>query len=210
MSHCTSFAFSYKDEALAVKSFRRMGLSPSTEVIAEYGNDFAKSFLSKIGYAGRRQMRAIVAASQGYGYFLCKEGPEYKLRLEKSGTITEADQANMTRMELEFRLTYIRIALENIAEKLENGGTPTRFVQENDTVILQFGPNFDRSIRVAALPGDLVHEEVVGVIGPACADLTSELEELLSLETAELVTEWKPEYRQEIEDQVVQVLKLHR
>lgn len=210
MSHCTSFTFSYKDEGLAVKAFHRLGLEPSTEVIVEYGSDFAKLFLSRIGYAGERQMRAIVAASHGYQYFLCKSGEEYNLRMEKDGALTEADHVRMAQMELEFRLTYIQIALERLAEKLENSGTPTRIICDNNSVTLQFAPSFDRSIKVTASSNGLVEEEVAGVVGPSCADLTANLEELLSLETAELTTTWKPEYRQEIEDQVVQVLRLQQ
>lgn len=210
MSHCTSFSFSYKDEALAVKTFRRLGLPASTSVIAVYENDLAKSVLSKIGYAGKRQMRAIVAASKGYNYFFCKEENEYKLLIEKDGNLTELDKMTMVRMETQFRLTYIQIALEQTAKKFENSGISAQLIREGNELVLQFGPSFERSIRVTMLPNGEVKEEVIGVVGSACADLTSELEGLLSLETTELITEWKPEYRQEIEDQVIQVLRLQR
>lgn len=208
MSHCTKFAFSYADEELIVKCFQRLGLKPSTEVIARFGSHFSKSILSKIGYAGERQMRAIVAASQGYNYFVCKENSEYTLHIEKGGVISTVDQVNMSKMETEFRLTYVQISLERLAERIQDGGVPTRFVRENNTVTLQFGPSYDRAIRVTASSDGSIEEEVSGVNGPSCASLTSELEALLSLDTAELATRWKPEYTQEIDDQVVQVLRL--
>lgn len=210
MSHCTSFSFSYTDEELAVQAFHRLGLTPTTDVISEYGSDFSKSFLSLLGYAGQRQMRAIVAATESYQYFLCREGKAYRLYLEKEDEPTQSDLADMEDMEMAFRLTYIQIALERLAKTFEDRGTPTRLVQEEDAVILQFGPSFDRSIRITTTSDGFIEEEVAGVVGSSCADITAELENLLSLETAELATQWKPEYHQQIEDEVVQVLRLQQ
>ena len=210
MSHCTSFLFSYQDEELAVKCFRRLGLEPSTQVIVDFGSHFAKSFLSELGYLGERQRRAIVAASQCYQYFLCKEGSEYRLHIEKAEPITTTDQAVMKRMEFEFRFTYVTLALERLAERLEDSGTPWCLVREQNSLVLRFGPAFARSVKVTLQPNsEALEEEVSGVIGPSCTDLTSELEQLLSSETTELTTTWKPEYQQVIEDEIVQVLRLN-
>lgn len=211
MSHCTRFAFSYQDEALAVQCFRRLGLEPSIDVICSYDSDFAKSFLSRLGYAGSSQQRAIIAAAHDYQYFqyfLCKEGDEYKLHMEKAGALSRSDIDTMRDMEAEFRLTYVQLALEQLAERLEAQGMPTRFVREQASLTLQFGPAFDRAVKMTLAGGEHIDEEVSGVSGPSCADLTAELENLLSLESSELTTSWKSEYRQEIDDEVVQVLRL--
>ena len=208
MSHCTRFAFSYQDEALAVQCFRRLGLEPSTDVICSYDSEFAKSVLSRLGYAGSSQRRAIIAAAHGYQYFLCREGDEYKLHMEKSGTLSSTDIDTMRNMESEFRLTYVQLALEQLAERLEAQGMPTRFVREQASLTLQFGPAFDRAVKMTLADGEHLDEEVSGVAGPSCADLTAELENLLSLESSDLTTSWKAEYRQEIDDEVVQVLRL--
>lgn len=208
MSHCTRFAFSYQDEALAVQCFRRLGLEPSTDVVCNYDSEFAKSFLSRLGYAGSSQRRALIAAAHGYQYFLCKEGDEYKLYMEKPGALSGADIDAMRDMEAEFRLTYVQLALEQLAERLEAQGMPTRFVREQASLTLQFGPAFDRAVKMTLAGGEHIDEEVSGVSGPSCADLTAELENLLSLESSELTTSWKTEYRQEIDDEVVQVLRL--
>ena len=207
MSHCTSFAFAYRDEQMAVRAFRRLGLQPSTEVIAEVSNALTK-MLAPLGHVGKRQMRAIIAASRGYKYFLCNEGNEYKLFMEKHGIISAADREAMAQMEAEFRLTYIGIALEDLGSELSKSGTLTRFSRETDSILLQFGPTLDRSIRLTMAADGTLQEDVSGVLGSSCENLTAQLESLLSSESAELTTQWKPEYSQTIDDEVVQVLRL--
>lgn len=208
MSHCTSFKFSYTDEALAVKAFKRLGLEPTTDVVCEYSSTFSKAILGTLGFAGTKQYRAIVAKAGEYQYFLVREGDEYRLLLERHGVLTERDQARMAKLEAEFREAYIRLAVERVADRLDNQGIRHEFEDASGGVLLRFGPMLAQSLQITFGYDGNIQEEISGFSGPGCVDFTAEIEGLLSVETAELATTWKPEYQQKVDSETLQVLRL--
>jgi hypothetical protein len=170
----------------------------------------SKTLLSRLGIAGSGYWRAITAVDGHFTYFLVRRDEAYQLLIDKSTPVTERDRPVITGMERVFRQTYSRLALERVAEALEASGTSWRIVEETESIVLEFGPSYTRSVRLTFGPGGVTEEEVSGVAGRACTDLTSMIEEVLTRESVELATVWKPEYSQTVEDEVMQVLRLHQ
>ncbi|MFS2125123.1 DUF2997 domain-containing protein [Pseudomonas sp. Pseusp97] len=206
MSHCTRFEFSYVNEEVIAKAFGKMGISPATDIVAEFPSEFSKKVLSKIGYMGSRQFRAVCGKTvDGFNLFVCQvdEGT-YKLLIEHDDISVE-DESIKTDLALSFQRAYISVAIDETIKRIEASGVPVRTTEALHGFEVEFGPNYEYSIHVT-LAGDDIMEEVRGVKGDICTKLTEELEALLSSPTAELLTEWKPEYTVVHEEQVLQIL----
>jgi hypothetical protein len=74
-------------------------------------------------------------------------------------------------------------------------------------MIVNFGPNLEYTLSVLS-DNDQIVEDVKGVKGDFCTKLTEDIEEVLSLPTSELKTEWKQEVEMQVDDEVLQVLSL--
>ncbi|QIH06491.1 MULTISPECIES: DUF2997 domain-containing protein [unclassified Pseudomonas] len=205
MSHCTKFEFTYTDEETIVKAFTKLGLTPTTELIGEY-NILSKLTIRLLGYMGSSQFRAISAPTDGgYNYFACKmENNVYKLIIEHA-SLFKKDESTTKNLASRFQRAYISAAIENTMQRIEASGIPTRLKESEDNFDIEFGSNYEYRIRVT-LSGNEIKEEVFGVKGDICTKLTEELESLLASPTAELLTEWKPEYTVVHEEQTLQIL----
>lgn len=206
MSHCTKFEFSYVNEEAIAKAFGKMGLSPTTGLVSVFASDFSKKVLSKIGYMDKQQFRAICGrAVDEFNLFVCQiEEGSYKLLIERE-TISADDEAIMADLALNFQKAYISVAIDETIKRIEASGVPARVKEALQGFEIEFGPNYEYSIHVT-FTGDEIMEEVRGVKGDICTKLTEEIESLLSSPTAELVTEWKPEYTVVHEEQILQIL----
>jgi hypothetical protein len=206
MSHCTTFEFSYVDEEAIAKAFGKMGLSPTTGLVSVFASDFSKKVLSKIGYMGKQQFRAICGqTADKFNLFVCQiEKGSYQLLIER-GAVAAGDEAIMVDLALSFQKAYISVAIDETIKRIEASGVPARVKETLQGLEIEFGPNHEYSIYVT-FTGDEITEEVRGVKGDICTKLTEELESLLSSPTAELVTEWKPEYTVVHEEQTLQIL----
>lgn len=208
MSHCTKFDFNYTDERIIVKAFNKLQISCATTMVHWYDSDLAKKMLSKLGYMGHEQSRAICGCKDEYQFFVCKKKDNlYELYMEKSTTITQEDEVKMDSLAETFRRAYIECAVDKVVRKLENSGMPTEVSKDNDKFVVNFGPMLEYSLSVVFDNGQLI-EDVHGVKGDFCTKLTEDLEEILSSPTAELNTAWKEEYEMPLEDQNIQVLSL--
>ncbi|MGY2440301.1 DUF2997 domain-containing protein [Pseudomonas sp. SDO52101_S400] len=207
MSHCTKFEFSYVDEEAIAKAFGKMGLSPTTGLVSVFASDFSKKVLSKIGYMGQQQFRAICGkTADEFNLFVCQiEEGSYKLLIER-GTVSANDEAMMADLALRFQKAYVSVAIDETVKRIDASGFPSRVKETGQGFEVEFGPSYEYSIHVT-FTGDQVTEEVHGVKGDICTKLTEELEALLSRPTAELVTEWKPAYTVVHEEQTLQILR---
>ncbi len=206
MSHCTTFEFSYVDEETIAKAFGKMGIIPTTGLVSIFSSDFSKRVLSKIGYMGTQQFRAICGqTADDFNLFVCQvEAGSYKLLIER-GTASAGDEALMAELALSFQKAYISVVIDGTIKRIEASGVPARVRESPQGFEVEFGPHYEYSIHVT-FTGDEITEEVRGVKGDICTRLTEELETLLSRPTAELVTEWKPEYTVVHEEQTLQIL----
>lgn len=206
MSHCTKFEFSYVNEEAIAKAFGKMGLSPTTGLVSMFSSDFSKKVLSRIGYMGTQQFRAICGqTADGFNLFVCQiEDGSYKLLIERENVSVD-DESIMAELALSFQKAYISVAIDETITRIGASGVPARVKEYFHGFEVEFGSNYEYSIHVT-FTGDQVTEEVRGVKGDICTKLTEELESLLSRPTAELVTEWKPEYTVVHEEQTLQIL----
>lgn len=206
MSHCTKFDFTYTDEEAITKAFVKLGLTPTTDIVSEFNSDFSKEVIGPLGYMGDRQFRAICASTEDdFNYFACKiENNFYKLFIEQSAPLP-GDEEIMADLAARFQRAYISVAIDNTISRINASGVPTRLKEAADHFEIEFGSNYEYSIRIT-FSGNSVTEEVFGVKGDICTKLTEELESLLASPTAELLTEWKPEYTVVHEEQTLQIL----
>ncbi|MFD2645216.1 DUF2997 domain-containing protein [Pseudomonas japonica] len=206
MSHCTKFEFSYVNEEAIAKAFGKMGLSPTTGLVATFASDFSKKVLSRIGYMGTQQFRAICGqTADGFNLFVCQvEEGVYTLLIERE-TVSDGDEAIMADLALSFQKAYVSVAIDETVKRIEASGVPANVKETRQGFEIEFGPHHEYSIHVT-FTGDEIMEEVRGVKGDICTRLTEELESLLSRPTSELLTEWKPEYTVVHEEQTLQIL----
>ena len=206
MSHCTTFAFSYADEATVVAAFRRMGLAPKIAAAGQF-SAFSKKFLARLGYAGSRQWRAVFAQSGDYQIILLREEGGYRLVVEKHN-LGDSDAPKIRELEQKFRSAYVRSSLCSVVQGLVDGGVRYEVEEVHGQIQLRFGAELERSLVIRFSDDGAIEEDVSGVMGGACEVLTAEVERLLSVETAVLNTTWKPERQVNMEDEVLQVLRL--
>ncbi|WP_344707419.1 DUF2997 domain-containing protein [Sphingomonas swuensis] len=168
----------------------------------------AKAVLGHIGIAGKGVSRAICARHSPFQLFLVRSGSDFQLVIESDDRSALADHERVEALEAAFRFAYLAVAAERtLCASLDDGGVPWTMEEQPDGMVIRFGPDLARRVILRSV-GDHVEEEVAGVLGGRCAELTAELEDLLASATAELLTEWKPSYHETIDDEVVQVLRL--
>lgn len=206
MSHCTTFEFSYVDEEAIAKAFGKLGLRPTTGLVSLFSSDFSKKVLSQIGSLGQQQFRAIYAqTTDDFNLFVCRiEEGSYTLVVERD-TLSAGDEAIMADLALTFQKAYIGVAVDETVKRIDASGVPARVKETAQGFEIEFGPHYEYGIHVT-LAGDAITQEVHGVKGDICTKLTEVLESLLASPTAELMTEWKPEYTVVHEEQTLQIL----
>ena len=205
MSHCTKFDFSYTSEDAIVKAFRKLNIKCSTELVCEYASDLGKMLLSKLGYAGHKQYRAIVGQIGNGHLYLCKvEENNYKLFVEHPNSYNESEDKIWADR---FKNAYIEVAVDKVLRKLDLNATRYEVNKQPNGIIVNFGPNLEYTLSVLS-ENDQVVEDVKGVKGDFCTKLTEDIEDVLSQPTSELKTEWKQEVEMQVDDETLQVLSL--
>lgn len=207
MSHCSTFEFAYAHEDLAVEAFRAMGLHPSTDIVSFYGTDFGKHVLGGLGFVGQGAARAIVAKAGQFQLFFVKEDALYRLLVEHP-SMESREKTQAGELAHAFQLAYVRRALERTASAFQAAGIRREFGSAPDGWVLRFGSDLERSVTVRILADGQLFEEVAGVSGSSCQDITDPLEDLLCAPDVAVNTTWKPSYFEQVDDQVMQVLRL--
>ena len=205
MSHCTKFDFSYTSEDAIVKAFRKMNIKCSTEMVCDFSSDFEKQILGRLGYAGHKQYRAIIGEIEGGHIFVCRvEQDKYELFVEHhQGYNPDEDKI----ISDQFRNAYIDVAIDKVLRKLDLNATRYEVNKQPNGIIVNFGSNLEYTLSVLS-ENDQIVEDVKGVKGDFCTKLTEDIEDVLSLPTSELKTEWKQEVEMQVEDETLQVLSL--
>ena len=205
MSHCTKFDFSYTSEDAIVKTFRKMNIKCSTEMVSEYSSDFGKQILGQLGYLGHKQYRAIVGKIEGGHIFVCRvEQDKYELFVEHHQDYNPNEDKIIAD---KFRNAYIEVAVDKVLRKLDLNATRYEVNKQPNGMIVNFGPNLEYTLSVLSENNQIV-EDVKGVKGDFCTKLTEDTEDVLSQPTSELKTEWKQEVEMQVDDEVLQVLSL--
>ena len=188
-----------------MKAFQKMNIKCSTEMVCDFSSDFAKQILGKYGYLGRKQYRAIIGEIQDGHIFVCRvEQDKYELFVEHhQGYNPDEDKI----IEDQFRNAYIEVAVDKVLRKLDLNATRYEMNKQPNGMIVNFGPNLEYTLSVLSENNQIV-EDVKGVKGDFCTKLTEDIEEVLSLPTSELKTEWKQEVEMQVEDETLQVLSL--
>ena len=206
MSHCTKFDFSYTSEDAIVKAFRKMNIKCSTEMVSEFSSDFGNQVLGKLGYLGRKQYRAIIGEIEGGHIFVCRvEQDKYELFVEHHQVYNPDEDKIIAD---KFRNAYIEVAVDKVLRKLDLNATRYELNRQPNGVIVNFGPNLEYTLSVLS-ENDQIVEDVKGVKGDFCTQLTEDIEDVLSQPTSELKTEWKQDVEMQVDDEVLQVLSLN-
>lgn len=204
MSHCTKFDFAYTSEDAIVKTFRKMNINCSTDAVYEYYSAFGK-ILGRLGYAGHKQYRAICGEIEGGHIFVCRvEQGKYELFVEHHGLTNSQEDMMIAN---QFRDAYIEVAVDKVLKRLDLNAIKYEVHKHQNGLIVTFGPHLEYTLSVL-IENDQIVEDVKGVKGDFCTQLTEDIEDVLSQPTTELKTEWKPEVEMQIEDEVLQVLSL--
>ncbi len=207
MSDCTIVDFSYTNKRVVVKAFHKLNMKCSTGMICEFTTDFSKKVLGTLEFAGNKQYRAITGVAGKYQLFVCRIAEEqYELFIERSD-IGVNDEIEMEQLAQQFKMAYIEVAVDGIIKKLDNSNMPSQVVKKDNGFIINFGPTMQYSISIIQDDNQIV-ENVEGIKGDFCTRLTEDIEDILSLPTTELQTEFKTEYNMMVDDQNIQVLNL--
>jgi len=207
MSHCTKFDFTYSDEKAIVKAFGKLGVRCSTEMVGEFNSHTSKLILSKLGYLGNKQYRAIVGSMNGYNLFLCKIAEkQYELFIERP-QVFDNESPEVMNLSRQFKKAYVEVAIDDVVRKLDKANMPSEVISEENKFVINFGTMLEYSVSII-YNEKTITEEVTGIKGEFCTILTEDIENMLSHPESELATQWKQEYNMIVEDQNIQVLSL--
>ena len=189
-----------------MKAFRKMNIKCSTEMVGNFATGIGKLLLSRIGYMGIKQYRAIIGEIEGGHIFVCriKQG-KYELFVEHHKNYNPDEDKIIAD---QFRNAYIEVAVDKVLRKLDLNATRYEVNKQPNGTIVNFGPNLEYTLSVLS-ENDQIVEDVKGVKGDFCTKLTEDIEDVLSQPTSELKTEWKQEVEMQVEDEVLQVLSLN-
>lgn len=174
-------------------------------MVCEFSSNIEKLILGRLGYAGRKQYRAIVGNIDGGHIFVCKiDQDKYELFVEHyHGYNPDEDKIIAN----QFRNAYIEVAVDKVLRKLDLNATRYEVNKQPNGMIVIFGPNLEYTLSVLS-ENDQIVEDVKGVKGDLCTKLTEDIEDILSQPSSELKTEWKQEVEMLVDDEVLQVLSL--
>ncbi len=204
MSHCSKFDIKFKDKHVLFKAMRNLNMKPENEVWASY-----KSTLGKlINFNGTIIGKLLTGEVNNINIFFTEENGYYSMNAESHKlTIKQLNEQskNITKA---LQQEYVKCSLEKLQNSImRSGETASIFCETNNTTdiyTLTIGSTGRRFIVSVDNKG-AISEEVHGVIGKSCVDLTSVFESCV----ADVINrEWTVEYSETVEDQVVQVLNL--
>ncbi len=198
MSHCTNFKFQYTDRKLITQAFSNLGLTYKDSVVYSFASAYTKS----LGIASEKRP-AIIAESNGFNYFMEDFGNHYELSIEKH-TMSSSESRIVKRMGEEFQKQYVKCAVQQIMQQLEQNGYNSLLEENSDSFEIKFGLMYEKSLLVKLQNGRVI-ESVSGVKGEACQSLTEALENMLSSADVELNTEWTEEYFKDSQDEALKI-----
>lgn len=198
MSHCTNFKFQYTDRKLITQAFSNLGLTYKDSVVYSFASAYTKS----LGIASEKRP-AIISENQGFNYYMEDFGNHYELSIEKH-TMSSSESRIAKRMGEEFQKQYVKCAVQQIMQQLEQNGYNSLLEENSDGFEIKFGLMYEKSLLVKLQNGRVI-ESVSGVKGQSCQSLTEALENMLSSADVELNTEWTEEYFKDSQDEALKI-----
>ncbi len=202
MSHCSSFDLRFKDKQVLFKSMRNLGMNPENRLWAEY-----KSIIGKaLNIGGSIQGRLLTGYYQNINIFFTEENGVLSPNVESH--IMSAQQVNSAGQQIIglIQKEYVKCAMEKMQKNIVASGLSATLSTETEngvtthTLYVGNGKRF-----IVSVQGELIREDVDGVVGKSCVDFSSIFETMVS---ESIQREWKAEYNEVVEDQELQVLRL--
>lgn len=207
MSHCTTFHIRFADKELLTRSMENLGWQPEHMLWTEYENEQQK----KRGIGGTSLGERLTGKTD-VAHVCFKESAD--------GLVPQVESTVLSGGELErygaelIRLLneeYVKGAVTQMAEDIVGAGGSASVREERTdagvtfTVVLD---EPDQSVTVAVDAEGRITEEVQGIRGSSCTDLTSELESALAGRKQRLNRSWSHEYDLAVEDRTIRVMRL--
>ena len=194
MSHCTRFSFQYVDKSIICKVFENLKMKYRNAIVKTHGEFKWCADEHPDFYSYEEGKDALVAKSGGFNYFMEDLGGYYKLSIEKHD-MNGNDRQYAQMLEDAFRKEYIKISAQEVVYKMLSQGHNAMLSETSKELTIMFGDTYEKSITIKYDndSGNII-EDVKGVKGKSCVNLTEELENMLSSADVELQTEWTHEY----------------
>lgn len=207
MSHCTTFHIRFADKELLTRSMENLGWQPGNVQWTEYEDDEQKA-----QGTGGTVLGELLTGKTDVAHILFQKSadglvPEVESNV-LSGRELEQYGAEMIR---QLNEEYVKGAVTQMAADIvDAGGSASVREARSDTgvtftVVLD---EPDQSVTVSVDAEGRITEEVQGIRGSTCTDLTSELESALAGRKQRLNRSWSHEYDLAVEDRTIQVMKL--
>lgn len=204
MSHCSKFNISFKDKHILFKAMRNLNMNPENQIWAAYQSKLGK----KIGFHGTPLGKLLTGKIGDINLIFMEENESYVLNVESHKLSVDRLQQESKSIIQALQKEYVMCSLEKLKNSIIQAGESaslTKSATESaDIYTLEVG-TYGRKMIVLVNNNGEISEEVHGVTGKSCTDLTSIFE---SCVTESIQREWTPEYSETVEDQEIQVLHL--
>jgi hypothetical protein len=206
MSHCSKFDLKFKDKRVLFSAMRNLDMKPENQVWESY-----KSFIGKmLAINGEIIGRLLTGYSDGINIFFTeKEGvytPNVESHVLQPEVLKERGRAIIEKL----RKEYVKCSIEKLRQGIIASGQSVTLISETSadltTFTLEIGGS-GKKLVVSLDDSGGVTEQVTGVAGRSCVDLTAVFETMAAENTAR---NWTFEYDELVEDQLIQVLTLRR
>ncbi len=210
MSHCSTFDICFKDKRILYKALRNLKMEPENQIWSEYSSQFSKMLLGKtLGMGGRIIGRLLTAKYGKINVFFMEEEKGLVPYFESHQLSEEELNNKSASISLMIQKQYLKCAVEKMAEEIVSLGGSARVTEASDKDVYSVTLSMDEGSKKLIMNLDrygIIKENVIGVAGKSCLDLTEKIESSLGIN---LKREWTYEYDTLVEDRVVQVLKLN-
>jgi hypothetical protein len=205
MSHCSKFDMKFMDKRVLFSAMKNLDMKPENQIWAEYKSSLGKA----LDFNGTVVGRLLTGCGGDLRIFFTEENGAYVPHVESHKFSAGELEARAAGMIEKLRKEYARCSVDKLRQNILASGQSVTVIAEPETepvsFIMEIGAG--RKLVISLDEGGGVTEEVSGVAGRSCVDLTKAFE-AMTAETAE--RNWTFEYDELVEDQVVQVLNLRR
>lgn len=206
MSHCTRFNVSFVDKRSLFRAMKNLDLKPENKVWANYSSGFAK----KVGIGGNIIGKLLTGSAHNLNVFFTESAsglvPCFESPVLLGDKLEQAGQSLLTSL----RKEYVRCVVQNYVSLIREQTPAEVFEIEHNGLItftITFGDIGEKKLRVSIDQNGAIEETVNGVLGRSCLDTVKFIEQKLSSEI-QIQRQWTHEYNVELEDKVIQVLRL--
>jgi hypothetical protein len=196
----------FKDKRILFSAMRNLDMKPENQVWESYKSSIGKL----LSFNGEIIGRLLTGYCDGINIFFTeKEGvytPNVESHVMQPEVLEERGKAVIEKL----RKEYIRCSIEKLHQGIIASGQSATLICETSTdpvtFILEIGGS-GKKLVVSLDDSGTVTEQVMGVAGRSCVDLTATFEAMAAENT---VRDWTFEYDELVEDQLIQVFMLRR